>query len=134
MATHLVDTSALIRARSDGSWEEVSSPLMSGRWAICDVVRIEILRGTATRVYRHLAEGLAAVPSVSLGQDDFTRALEIQMLLSDSSKHQGVKPPNLLIAAAAEREGLIVIHHDHDFDLIASVCNVRTEWYRPTVS
>jgi hypothetical protein len=53
---------------------------------------------------------------------------------SDSlaTKHQrGRKVPELLIAAAAETEGLIVLHYDADFDRIADVTGQRSEWVVP---
>ncbi len=36
-----------------------------------------------------------------------------------------------LIAAAAETEGLTLLHYDADFDLIASVTGQRCDWIVP---
>ena len=41
------------------------------------------------------------------------------------------KIADLLIAAAAEVAGLVVLHYDRDFDLIAKVTAQRTEWIVP---
>ena len=61
------------------------------------------------------------------------RAKQVQRLLA--AKHQrGRKVPDLLIAAAAEEEGLIVLHYDADFDRIAAVTGQRTEWVAPAGS
>ena len=38
---------------------------------------------------------------------------------------------DLLVAAAAERAGLTVLHYDQDFDLIAEVTGQPTEWVVP---
>jgi predicted nucleic acid-binding protein len=36
--------------------------------------------------------------------------------------------PDLLIAAAAERHGVAVLHYDHEYELIASVTGQPVEW------
>jgi predicted nucleic acid-binding protein len=52
-----------------------------------------------------------------------------------ASKHQrGRKVPDLLIAAAAEVEGLSVLHYDADFDRIGVVTGQRSEWVVPAGS
>ena len=38
---------------------------------------------------------------------------------------------DLVVAAAAERAGLVLLHYDHDFDLIAAVTGQPTEWVVP---
>ena len=42
-----------------------------------------------------------------------------------------MKLADVLIAAAAERAGLTVLHYDKDFDLIAGVTAQRCEWIAP---
>jgi predicted nucleic acid-binding protein len=44
---------------------------------------------------------------------------------------RGVKLPDLLVAATAERHDVTVLHYDHDFDLIADVTGQRVEWIVP---
>ena len=59
--------------------------------------------------------------------DHLLRAQQVQRLLA--AKHQrGRKIPDLLIAAAAEANGLAVLHYDADFDRIASVTGQPCEW------
>jgi predicted nucleic acid-binding protein len=61
------------------------------------------------------------------------RAKQVQRLLA--SKHQrGRKLPDLLVAAAAEANGLAVLHYDADFDLIAGVTGQSCEWIVPAGS
>jgi predicted nucleic acid-binding protein len=43
----------------------------------------------------------------------------------------GGKIPDLLVAAAAEADGLTVLHYDQDFDLIAKVTGQRCAWVVP---
>lgn len=56
------------------------------------------------------------------------RAVAVQDLLAERSHQRGVKIADLLIAAAAEAAGLVVLHYDHDFDLIANVTRQPTQW------
>jgi predicted nucleic acid-binding protein len=51
----------------------------------------------------------------------FDRATEIQQLLTDTGGHRSAGPVDLLVAATAERERLIVLCGDHDFQTIAAV-------------
>jgi predicted nucleic acid-binding protein len=61
------------------------------------------------------------------------RAQQVQRLLA--ARHQRArKVPDLLIAAAAEAENLIVLHCDAEFDRIAGVTGQRTEWVVPAGS
>jgi predicted nucleic acid-binding protein len=42
--------------------------------------------------------------------------------------------PDRLVAAAAEGAGLVVLHHDADFDHIARITGQRCEWVVPSGS
>lgn len=59
------------------------------------------------------------------------RAVEVQDVLAERSQQRGVKIADLLIAAAAEAAGLVVLHYGHDFDVIAGVTGQPTEWIVP---
>lgn len=59
------------------------------------------------------------------------RAVEVQDVLAERSQQRGAKIADLLIAAAAESAGLVILHYDHDFDLIAGVTGQPTEWILP---
>jgi hypothetical protein len=58
------------------------------------------------------------------------RAIEVQALLADGGKHRGPAVPDLLVAAAAERAGLTVLHVDRDFETIAEVTGQPVERLR----
>ena len=62
------------------------------------------------------------------------RAVVVQDLLADHGQKRGAKIADLLIAAAAEAAGLVVLHYDHDFELIAGVTDQPTEWIVPAGS
>lgn len=57
-----------------------------------------------------------------------TRALAVQQQLADASQHRAISIPDMLIAATAELAGLTVLHHDHDFELIAQFTHQPVEW------
>ncbi|MGH9170968.1 MAG: hypothetical protein ACRD0Z_09730 [Acidimicrobiales bacterium] len=62
------------------------------------------------------------------------RAAAVQDALADRSQQRGAKIADLLIAAAAEAAELVVLHYDHDFDLIARVTGQPTQWIVPAGS
>lgn len=72
-------------------------------------------------------DAIAIFPDTDVRPADFHRAGVVQRLLADRGL-RGRKVPDLLIAAVAERAELVVLHHDRDFELIASVTGQRQEW------
>ncbi|MGH3611360.1 MAG: hypothetical protein ACRDRK_01810 [Pseudonocardia sp.] len=60
-----------------------------------------------------------------------SRAREVQRALIAKGQHRAVAVPDLIVAAVAEIEGLTVLHHDGDFDLIAEVTGQPVEWIVP---
>jgi predicted nucleic acid-binding protein len=77
--------------------------------------------------WTRLAAALAAFPLVETDAAHMRRARQVQRLLA-SRGLRGRKVPDLLIAAAAEENGLVVLHYDADFDLITRVTGQRCEW------
>lgn len=55
------------------------------------------------------------------------RAVEVQGILARRGYHRAPSVPDLLIAATAELAGLVVLHHDKDFNLIAEVTGQSVE-------
>ena len=132
--THLLDTSVLTRLRH-AAVREVIEPLAErGQLARAGISDLEI--GYSARnadEWDQLAEGLDAFALVETGEDHLRRARQVQRLLAD--RHQrGRKVPDLLIAAAAEQRGLVVLHYDADFDRIAAVTGQACEWVVPAGS
>ncbi len=78
-----------------------------------------------------MREARAGWPFVSMDQAVLDRAVAVQDVLVERSQHRGVKIADLLVAAAAESADLVVLHYDHDFDLIAEVTGQGTEWVVP---
>lgn len=51
--------------------------------------------------------------------------------LARPGKHRAVSIADLLIAAVAERAGLVMVHYHADFDLIAEVTRQPMQWVVP---
>jgi hypothetical protein len=58
-------------------------------------------------------------------------ALQVRADLARKGAHLGAALPDLLIAATAERHRVTVLHHDHAYDLIASVTGQPVDWIIP---
>jgi len=78
-----------------------------------------------------MRETRAAWPFVAVNQQVLDRAVAVQDALAERSQHRGAKIADLLIAAAAEAAGLVLLHYDHDFDLIAEITGQPMEWIVP---
>ena len=132
--THLVDTSVLTRLARPEVRSAVQSRAERSELARAGISDLEVgysARGAAE--WDRLAGALELFDLVETSTEHFRRAKQVQRLLA--SKHQrGRKVSDLLIAAAAEAEGLIVLHYDADFDRIASATGQRSEWVVPAGS
>ncbi|GAA1623166.1 hypothetical protein ACFQY4_41305 [Catellatospora bangladeshensis] len=58
------------------------------------------------------------------------RAVDVQLQLADRGLHRAPGIPDLLIAAAAERAGHVLLHLDKDFELIADLTGQANERLR----
>ncbi len=125
---YLADTSAYARLSKKPVADRLDPLVEDGCVAVCSIVSLEILRGTATRAIAEVVDELAGLPFIHTKQADLDRAQEVLVLLGTTSQHKRAKLPDLMIAAVAERSGLIVLHYDDDFDAIATVTNQETEW------
>ncbi|WP_411148543.1 PIN domain-containing protein [Streptomyces sp. A30] len=57
-----------------------------------------------------------------------TRVWDVQRELTEKGRHRSAGAVDLLVAATAELQGLIMLHYDHDFETIASVTGQPTQW------
>jgi predicted nucleic acid-binding protein len=73
---------------------------------------------------------LSVFELVETSADHLRRARQVQRLLA-SPNQRGRKVPDLLIAAAAEKAGLTLLHYDRHFELIARVTGQRCHWVVP---
>jgi predicted nucleic acid-binding protein len=134
VATYLADKSALVQMRRNERVAARLSPwIVDGEVATCGVVELEVLYSARnSNEFRDIRDGRrTAFPRVAMSEADFIRAEEVLGELSLHGQHRGVSLPDLLIAAAAERTRLIVLHYDADYDTIAKVTGQVTEWVAP---
>jgi predicted nucleic acid-binding protein len=68
-----------------------------------------------------------SMPVVHLTPVIERRALEVQGILSRRGLHRAPSVPDLLVAAAAELSGLVVLHLDKDFEVVAEVTDQDVE-------
>jgi predicted nucleic acid-binding protein len=121
----LADTSAMIAAQRRGAaTAALLDELADGDLWICDVVRLELLRGADNprhmRALRAELDGLLTAP---IDDQVWERAEEVYdgLAILRGGRHRGVQLADVLIAAAAEARELPVLHADPDFELIAQV-------------
>jgi predicted nucleic acid-binding protein len=130
VASFLADKSALVRLTHEPVATRLGPLIEAGLVATCAVVELEVLFSTRNHseyesVWR---DRRAGYEWLSMPDEVWDRALHVQRQLSRRGQLRAAKIPDLLVAATAERHGLIVIHYDNDFDLIAQITGQRTEW------
>jgi predicted nucleic acid-binding protein len=131
--SYLVDNSVLARMAKAPIAARVVPLIDAGSAATCSVTDLELLfsarSGEEHRARR--ADLALRFEHVHISQSAFDRAVEVQGLLADKGQHRAASIPDLVVAAAAEGAMLTVLHYDADFELIATVMSVQTEWVVP---
>jgi predicted nucleic acid-binding protein len=122
-ALYLIDTSGLFRILQGDLRKAWSDHIAAGVIAICPVVELEFMYSA-----RSLADWLekrqllhSLFGWVAMHEGVYDRATEVQQLLTETGKHRSAGPVDLLIAATAERERLIVLCADRDYQTVATV-------------
>ena len=129
---YLGDTSALARRLRPEVGVRLTPLIEAGLVARCTPTDLEAgFSSTSPGSHRAMRRDRAAWPKASMDQRVLDRAVEVQDLLADRSQQRGAKIAELLIAAAAEAAGLVVLHYDHDFDLISGITGQPVEWIVP---
>ena len=122
-ALYLIDTSGLFRILQSELRKAWSDQLAAGVIATCPIVELEFLfsaRSLADRLdKRQLMHDLFGWVPMSEGA--YERAHEVQQLLTEAGAHRSAGPVDLLVAATAERERLIVLCEDRDYQTVATV-------------
>jgi predicted nucleic acid-binding protein len=129
----LIDKSALIRLATSGEAAEWADKIERGLVRIATVTRLEV--GFSARSGSDLRESFGRPPIASMPVEYLTpaveeRAVEVQARLADQGRHRAPSISDILVAAAAERAGLAVLHVDKDFELIAEVTGQPVERLR----
>ena len=130
MTSWLADKSALVRFGASVDADQWAQRIERGLVRITSITHLEI--GYSARSGANLRSSLAKPPLSAMPIEYLTpamedRAMEVQALLADRGTHRAPSIPDLLVAAAAELAGLIVVHLDKDFELIAQLTKQPTE-------
>ena len=128
-ARYLIDKSALARMPHPAVRDRLTPIIESGEAATCAIIDLEVLFSARNREdhdrIRQRRE--LAYETVPIDETILRRAIDIQAELARSGRHR-VPIPDLIIAATAEAAGLIVLHYDRDYDVIAEVTGQPVEW------
>jgi predicted nucleic acid-binding protein len=131
-ARHMFDKSALARMQVSAVAERLGPLIEAGEVATCAIIDLEVL--FSARNYeeyeRMRARRSLAYTLVSLSDEIFDRAFDVQARLAKTGQHR-LPIPDLIIAAAAESAGLILLHYDADFERIAAITGQAIEWVVP---
>lgn len=129
----LADTS--VWARKDKPGLEWFAPAIEdGRIAVCDMVVMELLWSARDGAdFEAIETALAGCPWLRIEASDWDEARRVFRELAGRGPlhHRQVKIPDLLIAAAAARTALTLVHYDQDYDVIAGITGQRTRWAAP---
>ena len=132
VARYLADTSALTRLARPAVRERLRPLIERGLIATCGPVVLEMLYATRAREdYQRLRGFLADLETLTVDDEVFDRAVQVQELLSERGRLRQVGVADLLIAATAEASRVIVLHYDADFDAVAELTGQPTEWVTP---
>jgi hypothetical protein len=133
-ARFLFDTSALVRLfRDDGVRTGWQPHVTAGVVGVCPITELELLYSARSKDDRQERLDLlnAAFTWVPVPDRVFDRAAEVQDALTSRGTHRSAGVVDLLVAATAELAGLVLVHHDHDFDAITEVTSQPAAWVAP---
>jgi predicted nucleic acid-binding protein len=120
VADYLIDTSALARVLLRQATQEWEQRMGAGLIALCDLTELEILYSARSAKDREaIQELLNQFAWCPMPDGIYRRARVVQRELTAKGEHRSAGAVDLLVAAAAEEAGLMLLHYDHDFDTIA---------------
>jgi predicted nucleic acid-binding protein len=120
----LIDKSALVRLGASAEAATWAERIQRGVVRIATVTLLEIGYSACDAV--DLDAGLRGPPVGSMPIEYSTpiaedRAVRVLTSLAARGHHRAPSVPDLVIAAIAESAGLVVLHNDKDFELIAEI-------------
>ena len=130
----VIDKSALVRLGASADAEAWAGRIERGLVRTATVTLLEV--GYAARSAAELRAGYVEPPIAAMPVEHATpvsedRAVQVLDVLAERGQHHVPSIPDLLIAwGIAERAGLVVLHDDRHFDLIAEVTGQRLERLR----
>lgn len=99
-----------------------------GLIATCAIVDLEVLFSSRNLSdYEEVLDERRSLDSAPITPDVMERAIELQHELARRGQHR-LPIPDLVISAAAQSAGLVVLHYDADFARIAAAGGADHEW------
>jgi predicted nucleic acid-binding protein len=126
----LIDKSALTRLFESPEQKIWAERINAGSVHLSTMTRLEV--GYSARSSKDLESAFTSPPLAKMPIEGVTPAIEElawQTLrqLAKRGQHRAPSIPDLLIAATAQLCGLIVLHNDKDFELIAKSTGQKVE-------
>lgn len=126
----LIDKSALVRIARSQSAEIWLDRINRGLVHISVATLLEVgYSAMSPADWSDKLEGppISLMPLAGITPAVERRAVEVQGILAGQGHHRAPSVPDLLIAAIGEVHGLVVLHQDKDFELIAEITGQRLE-------
>jgi len=103
----------------------------SGLLATCAIVDLEVLYSSRSLAdYEEILEERRSFDEAPITPEVMARAIELQHALARRGQHR-LPIPDLVISAAAQVAGLVVLHYDADCERIAAAGGAPHEWVVP---
>jgi predicted nucleic acid-binding protein len=131
VTSYLVDKSVLSRLDKPAVLAALQPYV--GRLATCSTVVLELgWSARNAKHYRQIVDDLAWYEALEISQSTLDLATALQGALVRRGHHRGPGVADLILAATAIDHEAVVLHYDHDFDLIAEVDNrLAHRWIVP---
>lgn len=127
----LADKSALARFPIPAVGRRLRPLMEEGQIASCAIVDMEVLYSSRNLAdYEAILEERRSLDAALITPEVMSRSIELQHALGRIGQHR-VPIPDLVISAAAQIAGLVVLHYDADFERIAAVGGAPHEWVVP---
>jgi len=131
IARFLADKSALARFLVPSVSERLGPLLEDGQIATCAIVDLEVLYSSRSLSdYDDVLDERRSLDSAPITPEVMERAIELQHELARRGQHR-LPIPDLVISAAAQAAGLVVLHYDSDFERIGAAGGAGHEWVVP---
>ena len=130
----LADTSVWARKAHPVLRDWFASAIEAGEIAGCDMIALELLHSARNPAeFALIEDGLRGMPWADSDAGDWRRTREVLRVLGGrpGMMQRSMKHPDLLIAAAAERAGLTLVHYDADYETIAEITGQPVRWVAP---
>ncbi|MFI0728178.1 PIN domain nuclease [Streptomyces sp. NPDC021225] len=130
---YLIDKSALARYPKSAVRAVIEPLHNAGLLAVCGAVELEVLHSARSKAdAERIRDEMRGFDWLPTPDEAWDRALDVQTQLIAAGNWKALSVSALVIAATAERHGVIVLHYDGDYDMIAAVTGQPTRWVVPS--